>query len=224
MKKNLIIFEFFGLPKAGKSFYRDRLIPSNKNIKNYKSFKEPSDFFKFFYFLKFFILNPIRTFYLFYILVKRGVYLSSSPWISFKAFFMRISYLIGSLSKSEIIKNLEGRVLVEDFTTQALFMIFHQKAKKRELLKVLEILPKPDYLCLFEVEKETRWKRLEEITFLDRVISRNYSEQWMKNSDENYTLIKGILIDQFKEDSKMRGELQLKPKKSFSLKKVLKIK
>ena len=194
-----MIIELFGLSRAGKTTYKEELLS-----KGYNTIKEPIDIIKSLYFLKFFIKNPINTFYFFYKLNSSYLKLQKFSIINYiKMILMRNSYLLGVLAKCEQAINMKGNVIVDEFSTQSIFMILQKKSSEEEIKKLLQKLPKSDRIYILEIDEKTRYERFKKTRFPAQWIEKEYAQNWMKNSEFNYKIIKKCLKGFDKPKSKL---------------------
>ena len=204
-----MIVEFFGLSRTGKTTLKNNLLEST-NQNKYVSLESSSDVTKLFSFLKFLFSHPGKTSYLFFKLNSNYLKMEKfSPVNYLKMIFLRNSYLMGVLAKHESIKKLETQIpmnktiLAEEYLTQAIFMILHKKSNKREIMKLIKILPNPNQLLIFELENEKRLKRYEKTRYPAEQIERGYALRWMENTNFNYQILKNLLLNRKKVKSKL---------------------
>jgi len=184
-----MITELFGLSRAGKTTYKQKLIK-----KGYKTINEINDAPKFYYFLKFLMKNPLKTIFFFYKLNSNYLKLRKVFIINYlKIFFMRNSYLLGVLAKHEQIKKLKGEIIIDEYFIQSIFIIIQKKSSEKEIKKLLQKLPKVDKLYIIEIDEKTRYNRIKKTRFPAQWICLEYAKKWMENSEFNYKIIKKCL-------------------------------
>lgn len=218
-----MITEFFGLSNTGKSVLKKKLDKSGYEV--FHTQKAPF-LFKVFYFSKFFVFNPLKTFYLFYKLNSNRIKFNQQHLKKrLKIFKMRNSYLAFVLAKGEYLKNKEKNIFTDEFSFQSLFMILQKKSNEEKIKKILERLPKSDYLFLFEGKKEWRYKAYDKKHPIHKGtlmpgsgIDKDYSEKWMEIMEYNFEIIKKIILDNYKEDKSIFKELKLNYPKIYNLK------
>ena len=142
-----MIVEFFGLSKSGKSTLKKRLGEEGHKV---MKFEEILRFKKAIYFLRYLYTHALCVVYLFWkmnsnYLIVKGV--NKKDYI--KVFLMRNSYLIGVLSKYEMIRNKKERIFTDEFSFQSVFMILQKKSDVKEIKEVLRHLPRSEMLFLF---------------------------------------------------------------------------
>lgn len=203
-----MIAEFFGLSKSGKSTLKRRLEQEGQLV---LKMEDKSRLKKLFFFIKYLLLQPHKTLYLFYKLNTNYAKIEKlSIKNYFRVFLMRNSYLTAVLSKHEMIKNTKELVFVDEFSLQSLFMIIQKKSNKQEIESVLNILPKADYIFLFERNRKKRHeayklphKRIANATLLPASwLDMNYALHWMNIMEHNYEIIKKTILENYKKDNK----------------------
>src|SRR3989344_5166343 len=144
-----MIIELFGLSKTGKTIFK-----SNLKKLNYRTLdpKELSNNKRVLFFLKYFFKEPRNTIKLFYKLNTNNIYKN------IKVRRMRNTYLITTLAKYQYLKGKTGKIFADEMALQSIFMILQKKSDKEEINKVINLLPKSDFIFLFERSKEQRHK------------------------------------------------------------------
>jgi len=207
----LMIVEFFGLSKSGKSTLKRILAQKGYSTSRTSVLKtdDPSFVIKNIFFLKHLILHPLNVLHLFYKLNTKHIPLKQlTPKDRLKISKMRNFYLAAVLSKYEQIKNKKENIFVDEFSFQNLFMILQTKSDKKALGNILNKLPKSDYLFLFERSSRKRHNayKLPHIykspsTLLPGSwINKVYAQLWMNSMEYNFQIIKGIIKEKYKED------------------------
>ena len=192
-KNNQQFIELFGLAKSGKTTLYEELLK-----KGYKGFLFDKFFIgkKLFYFLKFLIKNPLRTSYLFYKINSNWIALENLKFRDYlEIFSMRNSYLIAVLAKYEIVKNLRNLVFIDEFLLQSIFMIKQQEANKKEMMEILDLLPKSNKILLVEASSQERSERFKKIKKFARKLNSKYRKVWIRNSEFNYKIIRELLFE-----------------------------
>jgi len=203
-----MIIEFFGLSKTGKTNFKNKIVSSEYLILNQESL---SPFKKIILFSKYLIKRPINTFYIFYKLNTNN--LSKK----FKVIKMRNTYLITVLAKYELIKNLQKKILLDEFFLQSLFMIFQKKSTKSEIKKILTSFPNSDFILLFERSKKERYEIYEKphtsfnnpTMYPGGWIDINYAKKWMEIMEHNYEIIKEIILENYVESTLKDSTLKI---------------
>lgn len=217
-----MIIEFFGLSNTGKSVLKKELEKRGYKVSRTEKLSKTR---KFFLFIKHLILNPLDALYLFKKLNSNKIQipLSSEKKSAIKK--MRNSYLVGVLSKYEYLKNTKQNIFTDEFSFQALFMILQKKGSENEIKKILERLPKSDYLFLFEGKKEWRHKAYQKkhpihggTLMPGSGIDKNYAEKWMEIMEYNFEIIKKIILENYSEDKETFKELKLNYPKIYKRK------
>jgi len=186
-----MIVEFFGLSRSGKTTMKESLAK-----KGNKTLKDQNDLIKFFYFLMFLLKHPVKTTYLFYKLNANYLKLERFSLINYlKMIIMRNSYLIGVLSKHAPAKKFKGTVVVDEYFIQSIFMILQRKSNTSEIKKLLNILPKSDFVYIVETDSKTRKERFKKTRYPAQWIEPEYAHKWMDNSEFNYKIIKKLLLE-----------------------------
>ncbi|MCH7516370.1 MAG: hypothetical protein IIB08_04475, partial [Bacteroidetes bacterium] len=88
---------------------------------------------------------------------------------------MRNSYLTGALSKYEKAVEKNEVVILEESPVQSIFIIMQKKSNGRELAKILNALPKPNKLLIFELSKKDREKRHGKTRYPAEWIEKQYA-------------------------------------------------
>jgi hypothetical protein len=185
-----MIIEFFGLSRTGKTTHKEKL----KKL-GHKTQDSSTRFQKFLYFLKHISKNTTNTLFLYKILNSNYLKLKSPSIKKYvKTIIMRNSYLFSVLAKYEQAKESKNTILVDEFTTQALFIILQKKSSEKEISFLLKKLPRPNYIFIFELPKKERELRHAKTRYPAQWIDHDYSIQWLKNSEYNYEIIKKILF------------------------------
>jgi len=217
-----MIIEFFGLSNTGKS-----VLKKNLEKKGYPTYNiEKSNLFaKFFFFFKHFLLHPIKTKYLFYKLNTNNIKLRLGVKKRFQIFKMRNSYLAFVLAKYEQMKN-KKQIFTDEFSYQSLFMILQKKSNEKEIKKILNALPKSDFLFLFNGNKELRYRayakphpKRKGTLLPGSGIDTKYAESWMNLMEYNIEIIKKIIEKDFISDKQTFGKLKLGYPKVYKRKK-----
>lgn len=188
--------ELFGLSRSGKTTLLKELIKKgNKGLltENISSKR------KLFSFLKFILIYPLKTAYLFFKLNTDWIVL---PFLKFKDYFliwkMRNSYLASVLAKYQVVRNSKERIYLDEFLVQSVFMVIQNKSDKDEIWRVLNRLPPSGDILIVESNKTERYKRIKNTRFPAQQINEDYALKWMLNSEYNYKIIKGLLIKKYK--------------------------
>jgi hypothetical protein len=199
-----MIIEFFGLSKSGKSILKNKLREKGLSVS-----EEFSDTKKTFFFLKSIIFHPIKSVYLFYKLNTNHLNIKGeSSNFLFKSIKMRNFYLAGVLAKHEFFKK-NKRIFIDEFSYQSVFMILNKKSCKSEIFKLLNSLPKSDYVLLFDRSKELRSAAYRKkhpfksgATLMPGSwISRRYAIEWMKIMEYNFSIMKRLIRETYKKTS-----------------------
>ena len=129
------------------------------------------------------------------------------------------------LAKCQYLRKKKEFVFMDEFSFQALFMIFQKKADYQELREVLEKLPKSNHLFLFEGKDNWGHKAYKKkhpphkgTLMPGSKIDQDYAQEWMKTMEHNFKIIKKIIKKDFIEDKKTFKELNLKYPKIFKRK------
>ena len=194
-----MIIELFGLSKTGKTIFK-----SNLKKLNYRTLdpKELSNNKRLLFFLKYLFKEPRNTIKLFYKLNTNNIYKN------IKVRRMRNTYLITTLAKYQYLKGKTGKIFADEMALQSIFMILQKKSDKEEINKVINLLPKSDFIFLFERSKEQRHKIYEKPhpTFSNPTmypggwISIDFAKKWMESMEYNYEIIKKILNENYREN------------------------
>ena len=194
-----MIIELFGLSKTGKTIFK-----SNLKKLNYRTLdpKELSNNKRVLFFLKYLFKEPRNTIKLFYKLNTNNIYKN------IKVRRMRNTYLITTLAKYQYLKGKTGKIFADEMALQSIFMILQKKSDKEEINKVINLLPKSDFIFLFERSKEQRHKIYEKPhpTFSNPTmypggwISIDFAKKWMESMEYNYEIIKNVLNEKYKEN------------------------
>lgn len=189
--RNLKVVELYGLSRAGKTTLLKKLISEgNKGLLS----EDLTSKEKLFFFLNHFIREPIKTTKIFY--------RTNTNWLILKdiqlkcyieMFFLRNSYLAAVFAKYEKLRKSRKVTFVDEFLIQSLQIILQKKSSKKEILAVLKTLPKTGEILLLESSIKERYDRIKKTRFPGEQISREYAMVWMKNTEENYKIIKEIL-------------------------------
>ncbi len=217
-----MITEFFGLSNTGKSVLKKKLHDKERKVFHTQ---KTSFLFKLFYFSKFFLIHPLKTFYLFKKLNSNNTRLKMPCSKRFKIFKMRNFYLAFVLAKSEYLRNKDENIFTDEFSFQSLFMILQKKSNEDEIKRILKRLPKSDYLFLFEGKKEWRHKAYQKkhpihggTLMPGSGIDKNYAEKWMEIMEYNFEIIKKIILENYEEDKETFKELKLNYPKIYKKK------
>lgn len=195
--------QLFGLSRSGKTSLLKHLIKNGKRGILSEEGKKPM---KLMFFARYFLKNPLSTICLFHKLNTNKIMLNELGLaVYFKIFLLRNSYLVGVLSKYESTKKLKQPFFIDEFLLQSVFMILQRKSSEKEIMDVLRHLPEQNKILLIESDSEERYKRIKNTRFPGEQINRAYSIEWMKNSEFNYRIIKGILLRNY-------GPVQKNPK------------
>lgn len=187
---NSHICEAFGLSNSGKSTYLKK-IQNNHNVSltGHNPSKRIIPLFKFLLF------NPIFSFSLYYKLNTNWIIMKELRFLDYlRIAILRNSYLSAVLARYNDLKNISEDLFVDEFFLQSIFMIYQKKAKEKEINKLLNIIPLPSKILLFEINNKTRYKRMEKNRFPAEEINKQYSVEWMKNSEYNFNIIKKFLL------------------------------
>ena len=217
-----MITEFFGLSNTGKSVLKKELEKKGYIVSKPEKISKTM---KFLLFIKHLILNPLRTCYLFKKLNSNRIQITISPEKRALIRKMRNSYLVGVLSKYEYLKNKKENIFTDEFSFQSLFMILQKKSNENEIKKILKLLPKSDYLFLFEGKKEWRHKAYQKkhpihsgTLMPGSGIDKEYAEKWMEIMEYNFEIIKKIILENYKEDKETFKEVKLNYPKIYKRK------
>lgn len=210
-----MIVELFGLSKTGKTILKNRL----KDL-NYRTLdpKEITKIKRLVLFTKYLFKHPISTIKLFHILNTN--HLSKN----FKVRKMRNTYLITILAKYEFIKDKRDRIFADEMAFQSIFMILQEKSNKDEIKRIIDLLPKSDFIFLFERNKEERHKIYHKPhpTFSNPTmypagwLDIDYAKEWMKIMEYNYEIIKEIIEKEYKEDPSNFQDIEIKLPKIYT--------
>ncbi len=187
--------ELFGLSRSGKTtLLKDLIKKGNKGLlTDYISLQK-----KIFLSLRYFLIHPLKTVYLFYKLNTNWIVL---PFLKPKDYFliwkMRNSYLSSVLAKYQIVKNSKDKIYLDEFLIQSIFMIIQRKSNKKEIMDILDRLPPSGEILIIGSNKIERYNRIKNTRFPAQQINKDYSIEWMKNSEYNYKIIKKILIKKY---------------------------
>lgn len=217
-----MIVEFFGLSNTGKSVLKKELEKKGYKVSRAENVSKMK---KAILFIKYFILHPLNTAYLFLKLNSNNILLPLSSEKKSAIKKMRNSYLTGVLSKYEYLKDKKENIFTDEFSFQSLFMILQEKSNENEIKKILERLPKSDYLFLFEGKKEWRYKAYEKKhpihsgTLLPGSgIDKEYAKEWMRIMEYNFEIVKKIIQELYSEDKQTFKELNLEYPKIYKRK------
>lgn len=210
----MMIIEFFGLSKSGKSILLNDLGKKGFNI---NKFNDVSILIKILFFIKCFFKYPLNTIYLFYKTNSNNLEIESLKILDkIRIFLMRNSYVFSMLAKSERLKNKSGIQFVDEYSLQSLFMILQVKSDKKTFQKIFSKLPLADYVFLFERDKKERHKiyrlphpkfKKNPVMFPGGWININFSKKWMEVMEFNYKIIKEIILEDYtKEKNKFKNE------------------
>jgi len=194
-----MIIELFGLSKTGKTIFK-----SNLKKLNYRTLdpKELSNNKRLLFFLKYLFKEPRNTIKLFYKLNTNNIYKN------IKVRRMRNTYLMTTLAKYQYLKGKTGKIFADEMALQSIFMILQKKSDKEEINKVINLLPKSDFIFLFERSKEQRHKIYEKphpafsnpTMYPGGWISIDFAKKWMESMEYNYEIIKKILNENYREN------------------------
>ncbi len=194
-KNKLKTIELFGLSRSGKTILLKELIKKgNKGI----LIEDISSQKKLFFLFKYFLKRPIKTLCLFSKLNTNWIIsnnISLKDYI--KIFKMRNSYLASVLAKYQIVKNSKEKIYLDEFLVQSIFMTIQKKSNEEEIAAILDMLPPSGEIMLVESNKKERYKRIKNTRFPAQQINKDYSIEWMKNSEYNYKIIKKMLIKKY---------------------------
>ena len=194
--KNSRICELFGLSNSGKSTYARELISKNYNC---SMPHEGGNLKKLILFFKFLLKHPVNTSKIFVKMNSNWVFLDHLSLLEYiRIFYMRNSYMAAVLARYEEIKKDGNPICVDEFFLQSLFMVFQVKTNEEEISKIIRLFPRSWRSILIEINRETRYLRLNKSGFPGQRIDKKYAEIWMENSESNYGLIKKILLDRCK--------------------------
>ena len=187
--------ELFGLSRSGKTtLLRDLIKKGNKGFLT----DEISLQKKLFLSLKYSLIHPLKTACLFYKLNTNWIVL---PFLKVRDYFlvwkMRNSYLASVLAKYQIVKNLKEKIYLDEFLVQSVFMIIQKKSNKEGIRTILNMLPPSGKILIIDSNKRERYRRIKDTRFPAQQINKDYSIEWMKNSEYNYKIIKKILIQKY---------------------------
>lgn len=192
-KQNII--EIFGLQKAGKTTLLRELKGKSKNVLDWESVSIRK---KLYLFIKYFLLNPFDSVYLFYKMnsnwIKLGNLEVKDYFITFR---MRNSYLVSALAKYEYLKKVKEEVFVDEFLLQSLFMIFQIQGEEEEIRRIIDKLSLGDKIIIVEESQKIRRVRLSNVKSPATELDLNFKSQWIENCEFNYEIIKKILLENF---------------------------
>lgn len=209
-----MIIEFFGLSNSGKSAFKKKL--DKKGLRTFQQ-QELSFFQKICLFMRYFLFHPLSTLYLFIKLNSNRI--SNIPLSinkRFKIWRLRNFYLAFVLAKYELFKKENTRIFTDEFSFQSLFMIFHKRTDKQEILNVLKKLPKSDIIFLFEGQTHLRYRAYKKkhplypgATLLPGSrIDKNFANEWMKIMEYNFRIVKEIILEKYKIKKDLLKELK----------------
>jgi len=218
-----MIIEFFGLSKTGKSILADELEKQNYRVVRED---EANILQKLYFFLKYTIIHPLITIYLFTKLNTNHINLILSQQTKLRVFLMRNSYLAGVLSKYQRIKNNQQIQFTQELFLQSLFMILQKKSNKQQIKNITNKFPKSKYVFLFEKQKKTRHETYNKphpvhnkpLMFPGAEINKKYAVKWMQIMEYNYEIIKQVFSEFYQEDKNKFKEIKLNLPKTYCLK------
>ena len=206
-----MIIEFFGLSNTGKSLLKRNLQREGYNVSKTQNISKK---IKLFYFIKHLLLNSKKTTYLFYKLNSNQIKTSLTKKQKSEIKRMRNSYLIGVLAKHQILKNKKQKVFTDEFSFQSLFMILNKRSNINEIKRVLNALPKSDFIFLFIGDKKLRYNQytkkhpIHSGTLMPGSgISKEYAKEWMKTMECNFNLTKNLIQKNYQQDNKTFNNL-----------------
>jgi len=220
-----MIVEIFGLSKTGKSIFMERLVKEKKNV---LEFEKESFFKKSFFLSQYLLKHPITSFYLFYKLNSNHLKIKNLKIYDYlRILSMRNSYLAAVLSKSEMMQNINSLIFTDEFALQSIFMIFQTKTNERQIKKVMNAMPKSDFVFLFEKNREKRHEIYKKphpqfknpTMFPGGWINKAYAKSWMENMEFNYVFIKKIILEKYEEDKASFKNLNADFQNIYSIKK-----
>ncbi|GEM_PF-4010163 len=219
-----MIIEFFGLSNSGKSVLKKELVKEGYPV---LKFEKITFLTKIMLLLKSFFFHPIRNLLFFTKLNSNHLNINMSLSTKISSFLLRNSYMASVLAKEEYIKNFQQNIYTDEYFFQSLFMILQKKASKEEINNVLKLIPKSDFLVLFEGNKTLREKAYNikhpsrRGTLLPGShISREYGKIWMESMEHNFELVKKSILNEYILENNDLNKLREKMKKiNTSLKK-----
>ncbi len=184
--KDKIIFQFFGLPGAGKTFYFEEI---NKNIKPIY-IKEKRN--KVFFTILFFIFNPLTTIFYIKIIIKENKH--NRKILYYKIFKLFIDTVA---NEQKAFLNKES-VIIDQGIILFLMSIYERKIKEGELEIFLPYLRKNYFIYIIIASKKIRQKRMEARKRIPRSrIGRNYAISMQKIFKENEPIIINFIKKNF---------------------------
>jgi len=216
-----MIIEFFGLSKSGKSTLKRKLRRKGYSVS--KS-DDTSFIFKIIFFLKHFFLSPLKVIFLFYKLNSNHLKIRNLTLKKkFSILKMRNFYLAGVLAKYQMLKKIKHKIYTDEFSLQSLFMILQKRSNKEEIRKIIANLPPSNSIFLFEKDKKLRNKAYQlphpnniGATLLPGSwIDISYAKKWMEIMENNFKIIKKIILEDLKEN---KNTPKLSPYKIYSMK------
>ena len=180
-----MIIEFFGLPASGKTF-------TSRYLEKYSlpTIKFNSKIKKYFSSLYFIFSFPLTSFYFLLKLNSNSIFKTK-----IKLRIMRNILLLSTMACYQKAKLTKKPVILDEGFFQIIHTIFETKQTKKQIFNLLEKIPKPHILIIFNIEKNLRIKRLKNNKNLrEKLFSRNYFNNWYKTMEYN----QDIIIEYFK--------------------------
>ena len=173
-----MIIEFYGLPGSGKTTTARQLVSSSGFEKvKIKNIKEIT-----FFNLLFLFKHPVKFFVLLYFIISNSNSMSMFYSKFINAFLVRNA----KYEKALRYKN----AIIDEGHFQNILSVFEKPITEKSLMKYLRFTLYPDFLIIFDINKEELAKRIEKRGYISREdLGTKYLEGWKKVTAKNHELL-----------------------------------